>query len=608
MTKAHTTPPAGSPADRPGPREGAEGSPRVQRAGFWLGIVLFAGLLALPTPESMRAAARECFADSLAADTASLLATSRGKTGTTDSPAADGREPDVRPPDEAEAEARVVERYARTMLSAAAVTALVACWWITVALPIPITSLLPLVLFPLVGVLPVGRAAAPYADANVFLFMGGFIIALAIEKWGLHRRMALGIVARIGGGRRTIVLGFMVAAAVVSMWISNTATTLMMLPIAMAVITAMEELTPDADPRVRANFAVALLLGVAYAASIGGVATPVGTPPNIAFFGIYRRLFPDAPEIGFAQWMLVFAPLALVFVPVVWWVLVGLTCRVPVDRHPVGREVIREQRRLLPPMNRPQRIVAAVFAATAGLWITRSIPYGGQNHGWSAMLERLFATADGLPGLFRAAYVDDATVALAMAALLFMIPAGGGGGAAEASGPTGGRYLMDWETAQHLPWGVLLLFGGGFCVAAAFRDSGLSHWCGSVFAGVEVKNPLLLVLGTCLMLTFLTELTSNTATTQVMLPILARVSHAMGVNPLMLMIPATVSASCAFMLPVATPPNAIVFGTGRVPIGRMVRTGLIINLVGVVLVTLVFYLIGGPVLGAGGAGVPEWAR
>jgi sodium-dependent dicarboxylate transporter 2/3/5 len=209
------------------------------------------------------------------------------------------------------------------------------------------------------------------------------------------------------------------------------------------------------------------------------------------------------------------------------------------------------------------------------------------------MLERLFASRDGLPGLFRAAYVDDATVALAMAALLFMIPAGGGGGAAEASGPTGGRYLMDWETAQRLPWGVLLLFGGGFCVAAAFRDSGLSHWCGSVFAAVDVRNPLLLVVATCLLLTFLTELTSNTATTQVMLPILARVSHAMGVDPLMLMIPATVSASCAFMLPVATPPNAIVFGADHLTVRLMAREGLVLNLIGVVVVTGVCYLMFG---------------
>jgi len=549
----------------------------AQRVGFWLGLVLFVGLLAAPTPESMRAVVREKSANELQADTAA------------DSPIY------------RQAQDRAVEDRARMMLAAAAVTALVACWWITVAIPIPVTSLLPLLLFPLVGVLPIRQAAVPYANPNVFLFLGGFIIALGIERWGLHRRIALHIVRLVGSSRPRIVFGFMLASAFLSMWISNTATTLMMLPIGMAIISAVGELIDRDDRRQQANFSAALMLGIAYAASIGGVATPIGTPPNIAFYGQYSQLFPQAPEIGFGQWVLIYVPLAVVFLPVVWLVLVRVTCRVGRAQLPVGREVIRRDLKRLGPMRRPERAVLAIFVLTALLWMTRSIPIAQANYGWSAFLERALTPEGHGLGLFRAGYISDATVALAMAVLLFIIPAG--------RDDSGGRqYLMNWATAQRLPWGILLLFGGGFSIAAGFQASGLSMWCGKVFAGIGITNPLLVVLCTCLLMTFLTEITSNTATTQVMLPILARVSQTMGAHPLLLMLPATISASCAFMLPVATPPNAIVFGSGCIEMRRMVRSGIIINLVGVVLVTATFYLVAKPVLGIELGSVPDWAH
>ncbi len=555
---------------------------------------MFVVLLLTPPPASMHVAVRAQFADAIAADVGRLLE-HEGQTGV----AADS---DVY----RRAERRAVADRARVMMSAAAVTALVACWWITVAIPIPVTSLLPLVLLPLVGVVPIRQAAIPYANSNVFLFMGGFIIALGVERWGLHRRIALHIVRLVGTSRATIVLGFMLASALLSMWISNTAATLMMLPIGLAIISAVADLGGAEDPKLQANFAAALMLGIAYAASIGGVGTPIGTPPNISFRGQFIRLFPEAAEISFGHWTLTFVPLVLVFLPVAWLVLVRVTC--PVSNAPmrVGREVIAADLHRLGPMRRPEKLVLGVFLGTALLWMTRSIPIGDANYGWSGFLEH-WLTPTGGRARFRADYINDATVALGMAVLLFIIPAGRG--AAETTGGDRRRkYLMNWETAQRLPWGILLLFGGGFAIAEGFKSSGLSAWCGLEFARIGISNPLLVVLGTCLLMTFLTEITSNTATTQVMLPILARVSSAMGVNPLMLMLPATISASCAFMLPVATPPNAIVFGSGCVEMGRMVRTGLILNLVGVILITAAFYLVAVPSLGIDLGTVPTWAK
>ncbi len=559
----------------------------VKRIGFWLGPVLCIAILASPTPDGVTRVVKTKFADDVRADAARAL----GQTTEAG---------DSTPEAYRRAEAEAIHRRARAMLAAGAVTAWVACWWITVAIPIPVTSLLPLVLFPLLGVLPIKEAAAPYANSNVFLFMGGFIIALAIERWGLHRRIALHIVKVVGTSPATIVLGFMVACAVLSMWISNTATTLMMLPIGLAIIAAVKDFDTKQDAKGQANFAAALMLGIAYSASVGGIATPIGTPPNISFRGQLVRLFPQAPEISFGQWMVVFLPLVIVFLPVIWLVLTRITCPVSRQRLDVGREVISDKLRDLGAMKKPERRMLVVFVATALLWVTRTIPIGGDNYGWSACLQRILGEDGQGPFPFSAAFINDATVALAMAILLFVVPSGSATDAKR-------EPLMDWPTAQKLPWGILLLFGGGFSIAAGFGSSGLSQWCGQAFSELGVENPLYLVSGTCAMMTFLTEVTSNTATTEVMLPILAGGSQSMGVHPLLLMLPAAISASCAFMMPVATPPNAIVFGSGCVSMGRMVRTGIIINLIGIVLVTAVFYLVAVPLLGITPHTLPAWA-
>jgi sodium-dependent dicarboxylate transporter 2/3/5 len=476
-----------------------------------------------------------------------------------------------------------------------AAAVMIASWWITVAIPIPATSLLPLVLFPVLGVMKAGTAATQYANNNIFLFMGGFIIALGIQRWGLHRRIALVIVRAIGTNPSRMVLGFMVASAFLSMWISNTATTLMMLPIAIAVIASMREVRGRSGI---GGFAPALLLGVAHAATIGGIATKIGTPPNISFARILTILYPDAPEIAFSDWLLAFLPIAVVFLPLAWIVLTRVTHRVPRGELGAGREVIREELRKLGPMSPAEIRMLVVFALTALLWVFRGdIRLGDEFRirGWAWLLERYVG------GPFVAENLHDATVAMGMAVLCFLLP-----GDPDEQGRR--RALMDWPTAKKLPWGILLLFGGGFALAKGFADSGLSQELGEAFSsGVSGATPLLLVVATCLLLTYLTEVTSNTATTEVILPVLAGAAGAMGVNPLLLMLPATISASCAFMLPVATPPNAIVFGSGEVEMRHMVRTGTVLNLVGVALVALMFYFFSSRILGLDLGSVPAWA-
>ncbi len=566
------------------------GFSRSARIGFWLGLVLFVVLLLLPPPASMLRAARTHFRGRLAAETRAILSATGHADAASDSPAWQ------------KAEQRAVLAHARIMMGAAALTCLVAVWWIFVAIPIPVTSLLPLLLAPLLGILPIKAAAAPYADPNVFLFMGGFIIALGVERWGLHRRIALYIIKIVGTGRATIVLGFMIATALLSMWISNTATTMMMLPIGLAVIAAFAGLDEHTSDKSRKNFAAALMLGIAYSASIGGVGTPIGTPPNIVFQGQLKSLYPAAPEISFGHWMLLFLPLVVVFLPIAWLVITRIACRFETGHFKAGRQIVREQLANLGPLRGAEALMLAVFAATALLWMTRSIPIGeGHNVGWAWLLDRVLAPADGAPHRYHARYIHDALVALGMATLCFILPAG-----RDKNGRR--QFLMNWETAVRLPWGILLLFGGGFSIATAFKASGLSLWCGTAFAELGLHSPFGLIVSTCPLVMGLTEITSNTATTQVMLPILAKVSQAVGVNPLVLMLPATISASCAFMLPVATPPNAIVFGSGKVEMGRMVRTGLLLNAIAIVLITLLIYFLTGPLLGVDLEHLPAWVH
>ncbi len=417
----------------------------------------------------------------------------------------------------------------------ASITVLCAVWWVTEAIPIPATSLVPFALFPLTGVLDHKQVAQSYGHYIILLLLGGFILSKAIERSGAHRRMALGMVNLFGRfGRRGLVLGFMIATASSSMWISNTATVLMLLPVAQAV------LAQDSDN----DLELPLLLGIAYAASIGGIGTPIGTPPNVVFMGIYAEY--TGREISFPEWMSWGIPLVLVFIPVTWLVVTRRVGRGPMITLPeLGR------------WRRPEVIVTIIFTLTALAWILRKAPFGG----WSDWLDT--------PG------AGDDTVALLAVCLLFALPNGEG------------DRMLTWDDAKEIPWGLLILFGGGLAIAKAFGSSGLSQIIGDSLAEVTSQQSVLMIGIIAITVTFLTELTSNTATTTLLMPILASASIAAAVDPRLLMVPAAMSASCAFMLPVATAPNAIMFGTGRVPILRMARTGFLLNLIGVVLITVV---------------------
>ena len=454
----------------------------------------------------------------------------------------------------------------------AAVCLLMAVWWITEALPLAATSLLPIALFPLLGVLSATEVALAYGDKNIFLFLGGFFIAMSIQKWGLHERIALTIVHKMGTDLRRLVLGFMVATALLSMWISNTATTVMMLPIGLAVGGHVRGTLRGRDGE---RFASCLLLATAYAASIGGVATLIGTPPNIQLAAMYAEYFPEADALAFLPWVCVGLPFSVVFLPLVWLLLTRVIYRIPAGGGGGAAEDVARRLRELGPMSRGEKTVMTVTILCALGWVfRRDIDLGAfVIPGWAGFL----------PG---GANIHDSTVAIFFAVLLFAIPVD----------LKRREFALDWEWAKKTPWGVLLLFGGGLALAKAFASSGLVLWMGGGFKYLEGLPPLLIIVCVALLLTFLTELTSNLATVSIMLPILALgAAPTLGVHPLLLMIPAAMSASCAFMLPVATPPNAIVFGSGYIRIGEMFRAGILINLLGVLLVTLVTYFIAIPI-------------
>jgi sodium-dependent dicarboxylate transporter 2/3/5 len=469
-----------------------------------------------------------------------------------------------------------------TVTRTAAVAVLMAVWWMTEAVPIPATALLPVALFPLLGIMSGRAVASMYFNNVIFLFIGGFIMALAMEKWNLHRRIALRILQLIGVSPKRIVLGFMTATFFLSMWISNTATTMMMVPMAMAINAKLKE---TFGREKMSRFSIGLLIGIAYAASIGGTATLIGTPPNLAFSRIFKISFPNAPEVTFAEWILFGFPFAVVFLIAAWGLLTWLF----VPRRQVFRveaDVFKQEYRALGRMSYEEKVVLILFIVLAGLWLFReSIAIGSFTiPGWTTIMPA--------PD-----FIDDGTVAIFIAMLLFLMPA-----------RTAGKgRLMDWATASKLHWGIVILFGGGFALAEGFSESGLSVWLGEQMKGFGQFSPLVLVLSICTIITFLTELTSNTALTQMILPILASLSIAIHVNPLLLMIPATLSASCAFMLPVATPPNAIVFGSGEVRMQDMVRSGILMNVVGVILVTAFVYLLGTTVFHIDLAQFPDWA-
>jgi sodium-dependent dicarboxylate transporter 2/3/5 len=467
----------------------------------------------------------------------------------------------------------------------AAVAVLMATWWITDAIPLAATALLPVILFPLLGIAGGGVVAPIYFNSTIMLYLGGFMIALSMERWNLHRRIALAVIGLIGGGPARIVLSFMLASAFLSMWISNTATAVMMVPIGLAIILAMETDFGREETRM---FSTGLMLGIAYACSVGGLSTLVGTPPNLSLVRIFAITFPDAPPITFGPWLIMGFPISVVMLATIWTLLTKVFFRVPAHIT-IDRSIVKRERADLGAMSFEEKAVAAIFAITAGLWVFRvrldlgfvAVP------GWS----ELFAD----PDLF-----DDGTVAIAMAAILFFIPT--------RSPNAGATRVAGADLIPRLPWDIVLLFGGGFALAYGFRSTGLSELIGQQFTALAGAPPILLVAAVCLVLTFLTELTSNLATTEMVLPILASVAVAAQVHPLLLMIPATLSASCAFMLPVATPPNAIIFGSGRVRIADMAKVGLAINFAGVVIITAIFYLLAMRVFGIEPGVMPDWAR
>ena len=443
----------------------------------------------------------------------------------------------------------------------AAVAVLMMTWWITEAIPIPATALLPIVLFPVLGVTDIAGATTPFANPLIYLFMGGFIIALGMEKSNLHRRIALNIVNVVGTRPTSIILGFMLAAAFLSMWVSNTATTLMMLPIALSIIALVETDEAMEERHLESNFSLVLLLGLAYACNIGGIATLIGTPPNALMAGY--MLDNHGVEIGFAQWMMLGVPLVIVTLPILFLVLTRLLFPVRLKRLPGGRNVIQEELRKAGGMSRAEKQVGAIFTLTAVLWVTRP-----PLEPW-------------IPGL------SDTGIAIFGALLLFLLPLNW----------RRWTFVLDWDDAKRLPWEVLILFGGGLSLAAGITGSGLADWIGTAFQVLDGIGILWLLMITLALTILLTEVTSNTATAAAFIPILASVAISMGFDPLLLAVPAAIAASCAFMLPVATPPNAIVYGSGYISIPQMARAGLVFNLVMVGVVTLVLYLLMGLAFG-----------
>ena len=477
-----------------------------------------------------------------------------------------------------------------------AVTVLMAVYWLTQAIPIAVTSLIPLIAFPLCGIQSADDVSNAYINKNVFLFLGGFVIALGMEKWGLHRRLALHIIAILGASARRVVLGFMLATAFLSMWISNTASTLLMLPIGIALLTSLSEIaaaqreeTDDTDSRIN-HMSVVLMLGIAYGASIGGFTTLVGTPTNITFTQIWSTQFPDAPGFSAGDWMMATVPLGAVFLVCVWGMLTAKLKAIP-GVSELGRDFFYSRLRELGRPSRAEWLMMVIFGTTAALWIFRKpLEFAGHQivPGWGA-IPTAWLSSWGVENAGR--WVHDSTVAIGMAVVMFAIPA-------KRSESGDAEFLMDWKTAERLPWGILLLIGGGFALAGAFKSTELAQWIGDEFSVIVADWPLwLLVLGICFLLTFLTEITSNVATVSAMLPILAGIAVNLEIDPRLIMVPATISTSCAFMLPIATPPNAIVFGSGHIQMGEMARYGFAVNLMGVVLITIFTFLVIVPLYG-----------
>jgi solute carrier family 13 (sodium-dependent dicarboxylate transporter), member 2/3/5 len=432
----------------------------------------------------------------------------------------------------------------------AAAAVWMAVWWIGEAVPIPATALLPLALFPTLGIVKIREAAVPYANPVIFLFMGGFMIAAALEQSGLHRRLALGVLLRVGTRPRSIVLGFMIATAFTSMWVSNTATAVMMLPIAISIVRLSEERGGAGD-----GFGTAALLGVAYGASIGGLGTLIGTPPNALLAGYLSST--HGIEIGFGRWMLLGVPLVLTGLPITWLLLTRVLFEVGTGEMSGGRALIEREIGELGPRSRHETVAASVTLLTAAAWIAQPL------------LEKA------LP------WLSDAGIAIIGALLLFAIPVD----------LAKGKFALDWSGAEKVPWGVLILFGGGLSLAGATESTGLAKWIGEAMSGLSGAPTILVMVVITAVVIFLTELTSNTATAATFLPIVGGLAVGIGLAPTDLAIPAALAASCAFMLPVATPPNAIVYGSGRLTVPEMARAGVWLNIIFVILIVVAVTLL-----------------
>lgn len=482
---------------------------RGKKLGFWGGIIVFAILLFMPTPEGLS------------------------------------------------------EPAWRT----AAVTILMGIWWITEAIPITATALLPIVLFPVLNVFSISDATTPYANPLIFLFMGGFIIALGMEKWNLHKRVAINIVNFVGIKPSSIIFGFIISSAFLSMWVSNTATAIMMLPIAMSILKLVEQ----KENKGKINFELVLILSIAYACNIGGMGTLIGTPPNalLAAFALENY----GIEIGFVEWMMVGVPIMLIALPILYLVLTRIVYPVKIDVLPGGKELIDKQMKELGGFSSEEKKVAFLFISAALLWICRPLLSGI------------------VPGL------SDAGIAIGIAVAFFIVPASG----------TESYTLLSWSDTKKLPWGVLILFGGGLSMASAISKTGLASWIGSVIGALNTWPILLIIFVVIALMVFLTEMTSNTASTAAFLPILASVAIGLGENPLLLAIPIVLGASCAFMLPVATPPNAIVYGSGKITIPEMSKAGLWLNLIFILILTAASLTLVSWVFGIELGVLPEWA-
>ena len=464
--------------------------------------------------------------------------------------------------------------------SMSAIAVLMAVFWITEAIPLAATSLIPIIFFPLTGILSAEEIASSYINSIIFLFLGGFLIAIAMEEWNLHKRIALKIIMVFGGSPSSIIFGFMVAGAFLSMWISNTATALMLLPIGMAVIQKLESEFGD---ELTHNFNINVLLAIAYSSSIGGIATLIGTPPNLVMVKTLEVLFPESPAISFGNWMILAVPISLLMLISVAVLLTKVLFKVDKKIHLAG-EFIKSEYQQLGKLTFEERSVSLIFFMTAILWIFRSDIFIGFTTipGWSNLLP----TSE---------LINDGTVSITMAFILFLIPS-----------KTAKRSLLDAAAFAKVPWGVILLFGGGFALAKGFTATGLSEFLGNQLTGLSSVSPIFIIVIIATFVTFLTELTSNTALTQMILPIVASVSVAIGLNPLLLMFTATISASMAFMLPVATPPNTIIFSAGRIKIIEMAKTGFLLNLAGIVIISLCVYFLGGLLFDL--ETFPAWAK